>query len=467
MSTREVLIARLAHHRALGSVPVAEHAWLAEHGTLNAFPAGAVVTAKGVQATQLLIILSGHLVIRLDRGAGAHKVFEWRGGDVGGVMPYSRGASPPNDVIAEEDTEILSIPREFLAEIIRECPSATAVMVHKMIDRARQFTSNDLHDEKMVALGKLAAGLAHELNNPASAVTRGAKLLTESLDLSEGAARRLGAARLTESQLATIDELREMCLKAAPTVTRSTLGRSDREDELVEWLAAHGADERCAGPLAETGVTTEALDGLAATVEPEVLNATIAWMSAGCNVRTLAGEIESAAERIHQLVGAIKSFTYMDHAPTAELVDIRQGILDTLAVLGGKTRSRNVHVVLTLADDLPRLLAVGAELNQVWMNLIDNALDAVEVVDANRRIEISARQELDRVVVRIIDNGPGVPVALQARIFEPFFTTKGVGQGTGLGLDIVRRLLQRQNGEIALESVPGRTEFQVRLPLVQ
>lgn len=461
-SSREALVARLATHRALGHAPSAEHEWFAEHGTLRTYPVGALVTAKGVQSHELLIALSGHLVIRLDRGAGEHKVFEWRGGDVGGVMPYSRGASPPNDVIAEEETEILAIPRALFPDVIRECPVSTAVMVHTMIDRARQFTTNDLHDEKLVSLGKLAAGLAHELNNPASAVMRGAKLLTESLDLSEGAARRLGAARLSDEQLAMIDELRAMCLKAAPTVTRSTLGRSDREDELVDWLNDHGADERWAGPLAETGVTTEALDELAQIVEGDVLTATIAWMSAGCNVRTLAGEIESAAERIHQLVGSIKGFTYMDQAQTAAPVDIRQGIMDTLAVLGGKCRSKNVQCSLTLADELPLTVGVGAELNQVWMNLIDNALDAVA---SEGRIEIRAGQEMDRVVVRIADNGPGIPADLQTRIFEPFFTTKGVGKGTGLGLDIARRLLKRHNGEIALESAPGRTEFLVRLPI--
>lgn len=461
-TTRDAMVARLASHRALGHAPAAEHAWLAEHGTLRTYPAGTLVTAKGAQSRDLLIVLSGHLVIRLDRGAGEHKVFEWRGGDLGGAMPYSRGASPPNDVVADAATEVIAIPLALFPSVIRECPVSTAAMVHTMIDRARQFTTNDLHDEKLVSLGKLAAGLAHELNNPASAVMRGAKLLTESLDVSEDAARRLGAARLSDEQLAMIDELREMCLKAAPTVTRSTLGRSDREDELVDWLNDHGADERWAGPLAETGVTTEALDELAHIVEGDVLTATIAWMSAGCNVRTLAGEIQSAAERIHQLVGAIKGFTYMDHAQTAEPVDIRQGIMDTLAVLGGKCRSKNVQCTLSLADELPLTVGVGAELNQIWMNLIDNALDAVS---SEGRIEIRAAQELDRVVVRIADNGPGIPAELQTRIFEPFFTTKGVGKGTGLGLDIARRMLTRHNGEIALESAPGRTEFQVRLPI--
>lgn len=464
MSEFEEVMARLAQHRSLGKAPVAEHAWLASHGTMRTLPVGSVFTAKGSQSAELTVVFSGHLVIRVDRGAGAHKVFEWREGDVGGAMPYSRGATPPNDVVAEEPTEFLAIAREQLPEMIRECPAITAVLVHTMLDRARQFTSSDLRDEKLVSLGKLAAGLAHELNNPASAVVRGAKLLAESLDASEASARTLGAARLSDQQLATIDDIREMCLKAAPTATRSTVGRSDREDELADWLADHDADERCAGPLAETGVTTEAMDTLAATVDGEVLNAALKWMAAGCNVRTLSGEIESAAARIHDLVNAVKSFTYMDHAPTPEPVDIRQGIIDTLAVLGGKTRAKAVDVVLALPDDLPRAHAVGAELNQVWMNLIDNALDAVA---PNGRVQVSAAREMASVVVRITDDGPGIPSEIVGRIFDPFFTTKGVGKGTGLGLDIVRRLLQRHDADIAVESHPGRTEFQVRLPLAR
>ncbi len=463
MSVHEQLVARLAQHRAIGRAPRAELEWIAEHGTVRSLAVGTVVTGKGQQASDLIVLLSGHIVIRVDRGAGTHKIFEWRGGDVGGAMPYSRGTSPPNDAVVEEATELVAVPRGLLPQMIRDCPAVTTVLVHAMLDRARQFTSNDLRDEKLVSLGKLAAGLAHELNNPASAVSRGAKLLTESLDVSESAARRLGAARLSDEQLAAIDAIREMCLKAAPTVTRSTLGRSDREDELIEWLLDHGSDEQCAGPLAETGVTTEALDALAGIVDGEVLNATLKWMAAGCNVRTLSAEIESAAARIHEIVGAVKGFTYMDHAPTPESLDIRQGIMDTLAVLGGKARGKGVDIVLSLADDLPRVVGVGVELNQVWMNLIDNALDAVA---PRGRVEVRAAHEMGKVVVRIADNGPGIPREIVGRIFDPFFTTKGVGKGTGMGLDIVRRLLQQHAADISVTSEPGHTEFQVRLPAV-
>jgi signal transduction histidine kinase len=454
------LMSRLARHRALGDAPAGEHAWLVAHGTLRSFGAGEVVSVKGTHVPKLIILLSGHLVIRGDRGAGSHKIFEWRGGDVGGAMPYSRGATPPNDAVANEDMEVLEIPEQSFGEMTRECPAVTARLVHAMLDRARMFTSADLRDEKLVSLGKLAAGLAHELNNPASAVLRSAKILIESLSGAEEASRTLASAGLSATQFAAIDKARAMCEAVRELAPRTPLERADREDELTDWLADHYATQEYAIPLADTGITPSALDLLARSVTGDALEAALGWISACCLVRTLASEIDTAASRIHDLVGAVKGFSYMDHAPTAESVDIRRGIADTLMMLGAKTRAKAAHVSLELPDDLPRAHAVGAELNQVWMNLIDNALDAVDV---GGHVAVMGSRQRDRVIVRIVDDGPGIPPEIQGRIWDPFFTTKGVGKGTGLGLDVVRRLLQRHDGDIGVDSVPGRTEFQVRL----
>ena len=455
------LMARLAGHRSLGNAPATEHAWLVAYGTPQTYAVGDIVTAKGAQATHLLIIFKGHLVIRMDRGAGSHKIFEWRGGDVGGVMPYSRGASPPSDAVAEEPIEALTIPKEAFPELIRECPFLTAKFVHTMVDRARQFTSSDLRDEKLISLGKLASGLAHELNNPASAVVRSAKTLTESLTASEEAARKLGAARLTDSQLAAIDTIRKMCHEPLSAESLSAVARADREEAIADWLAKHGVDQSPAGPLGETNVTIAALDTLAASVSGDALDAAIQWLAAGRLIRSISGDIETAATRIYDLVGAVKGFSYMDRAPTTEPVDIRRGISDTLTMLAAKLRAKSVEVSLDLPDDLPAAHAVGAELNQVWMNLIDNAVDAVPV---GGHIAVAGMRDRNFVTVRVTDDGPGIPKEIQGRIFDPFFTTKGVGKGSGLGLDIVRRLMQRHEGEVSVESVPGRTEFQVRIP---
>jgi signal transduction histidine kinase len=458
--TKDELLARLKTHRALSDAPESEHEWLVAHGSFQTFALGDVVTAKNEPATSMLIVFDGHLVIRSDRGAGAHKIYEWKSGDVGGTMPYSRGSMPPNDVRAEAPTEVLSVPKQWFGEMARECPAVSAAVVHAMLDRARMFTSSQLKDEKLISLGKLAAGLAHELNNPASAVVRSSKMLIESLSGAEEASRILAGAGLSVAQFAAIDRARAQVDAALATAPRTPLERADREDELTDWLSDHRATQEYAVPLADTGITPSALDVLAETVHGDALEAALGWISACALVRTLSQEIESAATRIHDLVGAVKGFSYMDHAPTPEPVDVHRGVADTLRMLAAKTRAKSVHVSMDIPNDLPKARAVGAELNQVWLNLIDNAIDAVP---PGGRVEVSAKRVRDSVVVRVVDDGPGIPPEIQDRIFDPFFTTKGVGEGTGLGLDIVKRLLQRHEGAIDVESVPGRTEFQVRL----
>ena len=462
-ATQQDLLARLAQHRALGKAPAVEHAWLVAHGTMLRYQTGAVVTSKGAQADSLLVYFSGHVVIRVDRGAGAHKIFEWRGGDVGGAIPYSRGASPPSDAVAEEPTEALAVAKAQFPDLIHACPVITATLVHAMVDRAREFTWSALRDEKLISLGKLASGVAHELNNPAAAVVRSAKLLTGGIRDAEEAARRLAAARLSDAQLAAIDAVRASCTLPAQRTSGafSPLALADREEALARWFAAHRVDEAPAAALADTNVTVAELDRLAGSVSGGALEAALQWFAAGCLVRSLSAEIEAAAARISGLVAAVKGFSYMDHAPTPEPVDIRVGIADTLTVLGAKVRAKSVEVSVDIPTDLPRVHGVGVELNQVWMNLLDNAIDAVAV---GGHIAVSAAPELQCVTVRVMDNGPGIPPEIVGRIFDPFFTTKPVGKGAGLGLDIVRRLLQRHSAEVAVESKPGRTEFQVRLP---
>lgn len=460
VETNHDVMAALAQHKALGSAPAAEHAWLAAHGEWRKYELGEVVVVKKTKSRDLTIVFTGHLVIRVDRGAGSHKIYEWSEGECGGAMPYSRGGSPPGDVVAEEVTNLLAVSDETFPELIRECPNVTTTLVHAMVDRAREFTSSGLRDEKLISLGKLAAGLAHELNNPASAVVRTSKLLTASLTDAEKAARQLASANLTDEQFALIESARKFC-STGQSPRLSSMERADREDEISDWLSAHDADEECSLTLADTGVSIEALDDLAKHITGEALDGALRWITACCAVRALSSEIETASTRIYDLVGAVKNFSFMDHAPAPEPVDIRRGITDTITMLGAKTREKGAEVTLNFSDDLPRAYAVGAELNQVWMNLLDNALDAIP---QNGRVVIKAEKQLKWVVVSVIDNGPGISEENQKRIFEPFFTTKSVGEGSGLGLDIVKRLLMRHDGGIEVESSPGRTVFEVRLP---
>jgi signal transduction histidine kinase len=456
------LVDRLATHKTLGAAPREELAWLAEHGTLRQLAAGDVLSPKGGRVENLFVVLTGRIAMYVDRGAGLHKAMEWRDGAVTGFLPYSRLVSPPGDSVAQEPSVVLAVRRDDLPEMIRECHEITSILVHSMLDRTRAFTSNDLHDEKMVSLGKLSAGLAHELNNPASAIERSAQLLEERLSEVERAARALGAARLTDAQLAAIDAIRETCASTRVHGVRSPIEENEREEAIADWLDARGLDSAAAEALAETPVTFEALDHLARQVDGPALNAALRWAAAGCSARTLASEIQDAAMRISGLVTAIKGFTHMDQAAVAEPVDLVQGLGNTVAVLKAKARAKSATVVVDVEPGLERVLGFVGELNQVWANLIDNALDAIP---ESGRVDVVANREQQRAVVRIVDNGAGIPAAIRERIFEPFFTTKPMGQGTGLGLDIVRRLVRHNDGEISFESEPGRTEFRVVLPL--
>jgi signal transduction histidine kinase len=455
------LVARLAAHRTLASVPKAQLEWLASRARTRFLQAGEVVVRQGETVPDLWVLLSGHVSIRVNRGSGPRKAMEWKGGDVGGLLPYSRLSVAPGTSAAEEASEVVLVGKEHFPDLIRDCHELTATLVHVMLDRARHFTSSVLHDEKMLSLGRLAAGLAHELNNPASAVVRSAEALTTRLTESQHAFRALGAARLTGPETALIDRVIDACVVDFGALTASAIERADREDTFSDWLAAHGADTRAASVLAESAMTIGELDELAAHLDAATLGETVGALAAGCATRKLATEIERAASRIHGLVAAVKGFTYMDQAATPKPVDVARGLSDTLTVLHHKARTKSASVTLDAAPDIPRIQGFGGELNQVWANLVENALDAVP---EGGRVVVRASVEGDSVVVRVIDNGPGIPPAIRDRIFDPFFTTKPVGSGTGLGLDIVRRLVAHHDGEIDVVSEPGRTEFAVTLP---
>jgi signal transduction histidine kinase len=462
--TASDLIDRLADHKTLGSAPQEELAWLAAHGTLRRLGAGEVLSHKGAPVDGLFVVLSGHITLYVDRGAGPQKMIEWRTGDVAGMLPYSRLVSPPGNSIAQEPTEILALGRKHLRALTRECFEITSILVRVMLDRARLITSSELHNEKMISLGKLSAGLAHELNNPASAIERSAAQLGERLEDTERATRALGEANLGDAQLAAIDAIRSSCLARRTHSVRSPLEQSDREEAIADWLAAHRVDTATAYMLADTEVTLEALDQLAAAVSGSALNAVLRWAAAGCAVRRLVSGIQDAAMQISGLVMAVKGFTNMDQAMVAQPVDLGISLGNTVAVLRSKARDKSVAVSVELEDNLPLVRGYAGELNQIWGNLIDNALDAVA---SGGRVEVSANRNGEGVVVRVIDNGIGIAAQDLPRIFDPFFTTKPMGQGMGLGLDIVRRLVRHNDATIEYESHGGRTEFRVILPIAQ
>jgi len=412
--------------------------------------------------TALYILLSGHLAHYIDRGNGRQKVMEWHGGDVTGVLPYSRMTVAPGNSITEEPTEVLTIPQDHFPELIRECHGVTSVLVHQMVDRARAFNAADQQMEKMASLGQMSARLAHELNNPVSAIERNASLLPERLNEAERSARALGAAGLDTTHQAAVEALRQCCLSSGSQGVLSPLEQAKREDRLTDWLVDHGVDEAVAVALAETNVTVEALDKLAASVDAESLNVIVQWAASGCSVHQIASEIRGAAMRISGLVTAVKGFTHMDQPTVPEAVDLRSSIGNTVTILNAKARDKSAAIAVSIPKDLPKVRGIVIQLNQIWSNLIDNALDAIP---QGGRVEVTAARAARGVLISVVDNGPGIPEELRQRVFELFFTTKPVGKGTGIGLDIVRRYVKDNNGDIEFNSVPGRTEFRVTLPI--
>jgi signal transduction histidine kinase len=460
--TEEELVELLAAHRTLGSAPREQLEWVARHGELISYPAGHTIMRAGEPVSHLWVVLAGRYSIRVHRGTGWRRVMEWRGGDVTGLLPYSRMSVSPGDIRTDEPTELVGIHPDLFPEMIRDCHELTAILVHVMLDRARHFRSSDLQDEKLASLGRLAAGLAHELNNPASAVVRSAEVLIASLPKAEAAFRALGGLRLPPDALATFDKVCEQCLSDAPQQVGSLLEQAERQEALGAWLEHYGIDRSFGEALAESALTSQALETAARELGREALVVALPALAASCTTRRLASDIQRAATRVHELVAAVKGFTYMDQAAVAKPVDLARALSDTLTILRSKAKPKSVRLSAQVEPGLPTVDGFGGELNQVWSNLIANAIDAV--ADGGS-VEVTAHRQDDSVVVRVVDDGPGIPPEIRERIFDPFFTTKQTGDGTGLGLAIARSLIGQHEGEIEVESRPGRTEFRVTLPV--
>jgi signal transduction histidine kinase len=442
------------------AVPRAELEWLAARGEVRTYATDTRVHAAGAATEEMSILLAGKVALSVSKGGAARRIFRAGPGYVLGVIPYSRYQGAPGDVFVEEHATALVVHRRDFRDLVRECQELTAALVHQMLDRARDYRTVQLQDERMQSLGRLASGLAHELNNPASAAARNAESLATLLEDAERAARVLAGARLTDTQLEAIDAVRAACTGAAQS--RTALEAADREDDIAEWLGRHGVDAGVAATLASSEVSLPALERLAAVIPADALGTAIGWVASGGAAREVARHIVSATRRMHDLVAAVKGFTFMDREGVPEEVDVARGLADTVAMLESKSRAKAVTVRVETADALPRVHGFGSEINQVWEKLIDNAIDAAS---AEGTVTITATCRGEAVIVRVADDGRGVAEEHRARIFDPFFTTKPVGQGTGLGLDVARRFVHLHHGDIDFTSQPGRTVFRVRLPV--
>jgi len=446
---------------AFADLPDDQITWFLSHGEEVRVPAGDLYVRQGDPADWMFVILEGQVQWRGEFG-GETVVISGKGGDVTGVLPFSRMKQFTVTGRAVTDVRILRFPASLFPELVQKMPELTTRLVGLMSDRIREVTRIEQQRDRLVSLGKLSAGLAHELNNPASAAKRATSQLRDILKKIRDASLELGRRDLTPEQKSEIEKL-ETWFTQPDIVPPDALTVSDLEDQLDSLLRSHGQNDlwQLSASLARKNIKPEALESLFAKLDSNSARAALIRISASIEIATLLHEIESSTSRISDLVRAIKEYTYMDQSPVQN-VDIVKSLETTLTILNHKLK----HGVTVQRDYQPVLLvnSFGSELNQVWTNIIDNAIDAMH---GKGELRVRTYREDTCAVVEIGDNGPGIPPDIEPHIFEPFFTTKGVGQGTGLGLDTVLRIVKKHRGNIEVDSKPGDTRFQVWLPLAE
>jgi signal transduction histidine kinase len=437
---------------------------VAARAVLHDYKAGELVAREGELENAVFLLLDGTAEAFRDvngrpEPSGEHASPTWMG-----AIAALTGSPLGVQVQAKTDLRLAAISPEDFLDLAVANRSIMQLVLARVRPVVGRLTAIEQNRERLESLGTMAAGLAHELNNPASAAKRASAELAEALEVlgsTIGVFVESGVERSEAEELVQIQRQVLAACRARASIPQLEL--ADAEDALGDTLEQLGVSEgyRLVEPLAQAGVDAERLARVAELAGPAT-DAAVRWIAASLLARELAAELAESTERMSKLVGAVKTYAYMDRGGLVE-VDLREGIDTTLTILGHKLKHTTIEVRREFDPDLPRFHAYGAELNQVWTNLLDNAIDAL---GDSGTITITARRDGDCVEVEIIDDGPGIPADVRERIFDPFFTTKEVGRGTGLGLDTARRIVtDRHGGSLGVESEPGRTVFRVRLPI--
>jgi signal transduction histidine kinase len=435
--------------------------WFISHSREEHVTEGMQVVHEGDEADSMTFILAGQ--IRFQSSAPGSPVMIVGAGTATGLLPFSRLQRYMGNAYAITPLRIVRTYRDQFPEMLKQIPRLGPRLVAIMSDRIRENTRLIEQREKLNALGKLAAGLAHELNNPASAAQRSAEDLREWVGLLRDSNQALAVCGFDASQFQCLLEIERAmisCAEDAPEM--EAVERSDREEALAAWLLRSGVQRawEFAAVFVDASVSQESLIELADCFKEAALEPAIARLAASLAIDRLTKGIQTSTQEISELVRAVKGYSFVDQAPHQE-VDINRGLENTLSVFNHRLRG-GIEVMRCYDETLPRVTANGVELNQVWTNLIDNSLDAMSLGGA---LGIRTEREPGMALVEIRDTGTGIPPEIRERIFDPFFTTKDVGAGRGLGLDLVYRIVQKHRGDVRFTSKPGDTIFQVRLPI--
>jgi signal transduction histidine kinase len=450
----------------LRDVPEAQLQWVIDNSSILTIKEGELWFRPGMTAIGAYILISGRMHIYDLVNQEMRDVSTLEPKSISGYLPFSRGTTSNVYVEAMADSSVLLLPKEKFREMISQHFELTQALVHVMANRIRSFTSLQQQNEKMMALGKLSAGLTHELNNPAAAIVRSSDTLLEHLRLEPDDFKQIMAIRMDEKEVDAVNKKLWEVLDRSDKPKLTLMERTELEDKIAGWLEEHQVERAAeiAENFLEDGFTCDDLHDFKTHIPVPYLSPVFNWINSNLVTRKMVADINEASKRISDLVRSVKNFTHMDQGKGKELTDIRDGIRNTLTMLHYRFKKGNVSLIEEYDESLPRIYAMVGELNQVWTNLIDNALDAMEPAGHGQLI-IRTEKEHDWAKTSIIDNGPGIPAEIQSRIFDPFFTTKEIGKGTGLGLDVVCRIIKQHHGSIRVQSQPGETIFVVCFPI--
>ena len=459
------LLADLKSVPEFKAVPESQLKWLTEKGEIRSFPDGAKVFSVGDFIDGFQVVLTGRLSMYMVQNGNRRDMGTYEPLEILGRLPYSRMKNAAGEGFAVGDLELFFLHRDLFPEMISTCHEITEALVHNMTDRVRDFTKFQQQNDKMMALGKLSAGLAHELNNPSAAIVRSAQELKKRLQTAPIQFKRVLKIRTDDNVVDTLNSMVFSKIENHGKKISSLSERTALEDELNDWLEKNNIPEpwQMTETFADYGFSINDFDQLSSLLRAEDLSSVIGWLNQVLSTERLVGEIEEASKRINTLVSSVKGYTHMDQAPEKQRTDIHAGILNTLTMLNHKLKKAGIKVVEDFRHDPPEANILVSEMNQVWTNLIDNAIDAMEG-RPNSILEIKTERDREFSIVSITDNGAGIKKEILDKIFDAFFTTKPIGRGTGLGLDVVRNIVNQHNGKIEVESEPGKTTFKVCFP---
>ncbi|MCJ8211670.1 ATP-binding protein [Mucilaginibacter sp. RS28] len=466
MQTLTVSTQWLQSLKPLNNVPEDQLQWFIDNSDYLELEAGEIFVKPDEELKGTTVMIDGKIMIYSLQNNVRRELVMLEAGSISGYLPYSRGKKGIGYGEVVENTRLIMLRKEKMMEMIKNHFELTQALVHVMNDRVREFAFIQQQNEKMMALGKVAAGLAHELNNPASAIVRDSVSLKKHLQMQPDAFRNVIGLQMDVENMDAIAKKLFRILSEAECPVFTLKQRAEREEKLIDWFDEHEIEngDEMAETFTDFSMTTDDLDEFKSHIATKDLSGVLNWINSILVTEKMVDDILEASDRISNLVKSIKNFTHMDRAHDKQYANIHDGINNTLTMLGYKIRKGNIDLVKDYDESIPPVKAMIGELNQVWTNLIDNAIDAMEGIPKGT-LTIKTVTDGKSVFVSIIDSGAGIPQDTLTRIFEPFYTTKPIGKGTGMGLEVVQRIVQQHRGSIKVKSEPGHTEFVVCFPI--